>query len=50
MESEDYWVKIVEILQQNWALIEEYNDGCVTVFFLKRLKYSPTFRPLSTVC
>jgi hypothetical protein len=34
LESNDYWVRIVDFLQQNWALIEE-NDSSdhVTIYF-----------------
>jgi hypothetical protein len=33
--SRDYWFKIVEFLQQNWALIDEISDGkgCTVFFF-----------------
>lgn len=36
IKSEKYWVKIVEFLQHNWALIEsnDINDK-VTVFFIQ---------------
>ncbi|MDD3915459.1 MAG: hypothetical protein PHF76_12530 [Bacteroidales bacterium] len=35
IESRDYWVKIVEFLQQNWALIEPKSDSMdFAVFFL----------------
>jgi hypothetical protein len=30
---DDYWFKVVEMLQQNWALIDETERG-VTVFFV----------------
>ena len=33
IKSRDYWFKIVEFLQQNWALIDETSDGCVVFFF-----------------
>jgi hypothetical protein len=35
IQNRDYWFKIVEFLQQNWALLDEEADheGC-TVFFL----------------
>ena len=35
ISSRDYWFKIVEFIQQNWALIENYSDGksCI-VFFI----------------
>lgn len=33
IRSRDYWFKIVEFLQQNWALIDAESSGC-TVFFL----------------
>ncbi len=32
--SNDFWVKVVEMLQQNWALIEEKPDGGVCVYFI----------------
>jgi len=31
--SRDYWFKIVEFLQQNWALIDSSPDGGCKVFF-----------------
>lgn len=31
--SRDYWFKIVELLQQNWALIDEI-DGVSKVYFI----------------
>jgi hypothetical protein len=33
IESRDYWFKVVEMLQQNWALIEPAASG-VTVYFI----------------
>jgi hypothetical protein len=34
VRSRDYWLKIVEFLQQNWALIDEdAGGGRCTVFF-----------------
>ena len=33
IESRDYWFKVVEMLQQNWALIDETGAG-VTVYFV----------------
>lgn len=33
IHSRDYWFKIVEFLQQNWALIDEV-DGGVIVYFV----------------
>lgn len=35
--SRDYWVKIVEFLQQNWALIAPGSNAGVTVYFLHDL-------------
>lgn len=29
----DYWIKIVDFLQHNWATIEPTEDGCVVYFF-----------------
>jgi hypothetical protein len=34
IKSSDYWFKIVEFLHQNWALIDEQEDGTVKVFFI----------------
>lgn len=35
IQSRDYWFKIVEFLQQNWALIEPSANGVrYTVFFI----------------
>ncbi|MEO2015172.1 MAG: hypothetical protein ABGZ53_12450 [Fuerstiella sp.] len=31
--SSDYWFKVIDFLQQNWALIEPVENG-VTVYFL----------------
>ena len=35
IQNRDYWFKIVEFLQQNWALIDESTDGkgCTVFFF-----------------
>ena len=33
IQSTDFWVKVVAMLQQNWALIEEEN-GAVRVHFI----------------
>jgi hypothetical protein len=34
LKSEIFWVKIVDFLQQNWALIEIINNK-ITVFFIQ---------------
>lgn len=34
INSQDYWVKVVGMLQQNWALINRNDDGTCTVFFI----------------
>jgi len=34
IRSRDYWFKIVEFLQQNWALIEEDANGAGCTVFL----------------
>jgi hypothetical protein len=36
IQSRDFWVKVVEMLQQNWALIEPEGDQA-TVYFLHDL-------------
>jgi hypothetical protein len=36
IKAQDFWVKVVEMLQQNWALIEPEGDK-VTIFFLHDL-------------
>ncbi len=33
INSRDYWFKIVEFLQQNWALIDEVEDNNFIVYF-----------------
>lgn len=37
IKSRDYWFKVIECLQQNWALIDENPDGTATVFFFHDL-------------
>ena len=34
IKSTDFWVKVVEMLQQNWALIDDETEGAVRVFFV----------------
>ena len=34
IESRDYWFKIVDMLQHNWALLAAKSDGTTTVFFI----------------
>lgn len=34
VSSEDFWVKVVEMLQQNWAVIEPDSDRGVRVYFI----------------
>ena len=34
ISSRDYWVKVVEMLQQNWALIDGTDAGGAVVFFV----------------
>ena len=34
IRSRDFWVKIVDFLQQNWALIEDAAAGVVVVYFM----------------
>jgi hypothetical protein len=33
IHSTDYWFKVVEFLQQNWAVIEPCSDGVIVYFF-----------------
>ena len=33
IKSDDYWFKVVGMLQHNWALIDEMPDGSAFVFF-----------------
>jgi hypothetical protein len=32
IESRDYWFKIVEFLQQNWALVDPHERGAISWF------------------
>lgn len=34
IRSADYWVKVVEMLQQNWALVETEGADAVRVYFI----------------
>jgi hypothetical protein len=34
IENEDVWVKVVDMLQQNWAVIEPETAGRVRVYFI----------------
>jgi hypothetical protein len=34
IKSRDYWFKIIEMLQQNWALVDSLPDGSCNVFFV----------------
>ena len=34
IKTDDFWVKVVEMLQQNWALIEPVPGGGVCVYFI----------------
>ncbi|MBK6751630.1 MAG: hypothetical protein IPG67_16940 [Acidobacteria bacterium] len=33
IRSRDYRFKVVEFLQQNWALVDETTDGVIVYFF-----------------
>jgi hypothetical protein len=32
VKSRDYWVKFVEMLQQNWALVDTDGDALTTIY------------------
>jgi hypothetical protein len=34
IQSREWWIKVLGMLQHNWALIEEAADGSATVYFL----------------
>lgn len=34
IESRDYWVKIVGMLQQNWAIVEDNTNETATIYFI----------------
>lgn len=34
IKSREYWVKIVDMLQQNWALVDEMPDGDYEICFV----------------
>jgi len=34
VESRDYWFKVVEMLQQNWALVDILPNGSCKIFFV----------------
>jgi hypothetical protein len=33
LDTSDWWVKVLAMLQHNWALIKEHDDKTVTVYF-----------------
>jgi hypothetical protein len=33
LDTSDWWVKVLSMLQHNWALIKEHDDKTVTVYF-----------------
>ena len=33
IQSREYWYKVVDFLQHNWALIDDNSDNTVTVYF-----------------
>lgn len=37
IESADYWVKVIEMLQQNWALVDFEKSKRAHVFFINDL-------------
>ena len=46
IESADWWVKPIEMLCHNWALIGPDKNGCVTVYFFHD---APPANPLQTI-
>ena len=34
IKADDFWVKVVELLQQNWAMIEQKSGSDVCVYFI----------------
>jgi hypothetical protein len=34
IQNTDFWVKIVEMLQQNWAVIEAEDENAARVYFI----------------
>lgn len=38
INSDDYWMKVVDFLQENWALIEKKNDKYVVYFLASDYK------------
>ncbi len=32
IKNDDYWFKVVEMLQQNWVIIESPQTGCIIHF------------------
>ena len=34
IESHDFWFKVVDMLQQNWALVQPGSDAGATIYFI----------------
>ena len=54
--SRDFWFKVVDFLQQNWALVERTNSGC-NVFFISdtsgvfdELKFQSVDEAVAALC
>ena len=55
ISSDDWWVKVLGMLQHNWALIDKSNEGFTTYFFhdegvSKRLPRHFTLRQIRNRC
>lgn len=56
IQSRDYWLKVIEMLQQNWALMDESTD-VVTVYFISdtsgvfdQLKFQSSAEAKAALC
>jgi hypothetical protein len=45
IKSKQWWIKIVGMLQHNWALIEEQVDGAATIYFFHDCGTTRNFVP-----
>jgi hypothetical protein len=49
INSDNYWFKIVEFLQSNWALIDRHNNKYVVYFILQHNHYDPPSKVFDTL-
>ncbi len=50
IRSRDYWFKIVDFLQQNWALIDKTSEACTVFSYIVIFPFSLIFYSMNMHC